>query len=247
MSGRRRFLDVSPEQEESMAKDAYNQTMKQYRHRLLPSNHPDTRLVERVARRIIKAAGMENLEWEFHVIDDPEKNAFVLPGGKVFVFTGILPIAANEAGLATVLGHEIAHQLARHSAEKLSFAKIVIFASVIFAWAFDPSYMIQRLVMDLGMMLPFSRKCESEADRMGLQLMAQACFDPRESVKMWSRMAASEKGFNLAFLNTHPASKDRMQKLEQWMPEAIDTANKSDCATTSAYADMFNKANLAYW
>jgi predicted Zn-dependent protease len=95
--------------------------------------------------------------------------------------------------------------------------------------------------------LPFSRKCEIEADQIGLQLIAQACFDPRESINMWARMASQERGPSLAFLNTHPASKDRIRKLEKWMPEALDTYHKSDCATTNAWADMFNKSKLAYW
>ncbi|KAF9360531.1 hypothetical protein BGX26_008951 [Mortierella sp. AD094] len=247
VSGRRRFIDVSVSQEEAMAKEAYKQVMREYGRKLLPPNHPYTQYVERIAKRIVKAAGMENLEWEFHVIQSDEKNAFVLPGGKVFVFTGILPIAENENGLATVLGHEIAHQLARHSAEKLSFTKIALFVGVIVSLVFDPSWTMQSIMMDLGMMLPFSRKCETEADQIGLQLMAQACFDPRESTKMWVRMASQERGPSLAFLNTHPASKDRIHNMEKWMPEALETYNKSDCATTSAYADMFNKRNLAYW
>ncbi|KAI7825202.1 peptidase family M48-domain-containing protein [Gamsiella multidivaricata] len=230
-----------------MAKQAYNQVMHQFGNKILPPNHPYTIFVKRVASRIIKAAGMENLDWEFHVIQSDEKNAFVLPGGKVFVFTGILPIAENENGLATVLGHEIAHQLARHSAEKLSFTKIAMFIGVIVALVFDPSWGIQRIMMDLGMMLPFSRKCETEADQIGLQLMAQACFDPRESTHMWERMASQERGPSLAFLNTHPASKDRVRKMEAWMPEALDTYNKSDCATTNSWADMFNKSKLASW
>ncbi|GJJ75869.1 metalloendopeptidase OMA1, mitochondrial [Entomortierella parvispora] len=247
MTGRRRFMDVSKAQEEMMAKEAYNQVMHEYRNQMLPANHAYTQYVKRVAGRIIKAAGMQDLDWEFHVIHSDEKNAFVLPGGKVFVFTGILPIAENENGLATVLGHEIAHQLARHSAEKLSFTKIALFVGAIVAIVFDPSYTSQRVLMELGMMLPFSRKCETEADQIGLQLIAQACFDPRESTKMWTRMSNQEKGLSFAFLNTHPASKDRVVKLEQWMPEAMETWHKSDCATTNAYADMFNKAKLAYW
>ncbi|KAF9147775.1 hypothetical protein BG015_010526 [Linnemannia schmuckeri] len=247
MTGRTRFMDVSLKQEESMAKEAYKQVMRQYQNQMLPDNHAYTLYVKRVAARIIKAAGMENLDWEFHVINSNEKNAFVLPGGKVFVFTGILPIAENENGLATVLGHEIAHQLARHSAEKLSFTKVALFLGLMFSVIFDPSYSVQRIVMDLGMMLPFSRKCETEADKIGLQLMAQACFDPRESTRMWTRMSNTERGLSLAFLNTHPASKDRVSNLEKWMPEAMDTWNKSDCATTNAYADMFNKSKLAYW
>ncbi|KAG0053969.1 hypothetical protein BGZ83_000113 [Gryganskiella cystojenkinii] len=247
MTGRRRFMDISQSQEAVMAQEAYQQVMHQYGNQILPPNHAYTQYVKKVAARIVRAAGMQDLEWEFHVIASDEKNAFVLPGGKVFVFTGILPIAQNEDGLATVLGHEIAHQLARHSAEKLSFTKIALFVGAIVAVVFDPSYTAQRVLMELGMMLPFSRKCETEADQIGLQLMSQACFDPRESTKMWTRMANQEKGVSLAFLNTHPASKDRVTKLEQWMPEAMDTWHKSDCATTSAYADMFNKAKLAHW
>ncbi|KAG0337454.1 hypothetical protein BG004_007630, partial [Podila humilis] len=95
--------------------------------------------------------------------------------------------------------------------------------------------------------LPFSRKCETEADQIGLQLMAQACFDPRESTRMWSRMHHTESGPSLSFLNTHPASKDRVSKLESWMPEAMNTWHTSDCATTNAYADMFNKVRHASW
>ncbi|KAF9956572.1 hypothetical protein BGZ70_009840 [Mortierella alpina] len=247
MTGRRRFMDVSTHQEEMMAKEAYKQVMREYQNKILPQNHPYTLYVKRIAQRIIQAAGMQNLDWEFHVIHSDEKNAFVLPGGKVFVFTGILPIAENENGLATVLGHEIAHQLARHSAEKLSFTKVALFLGLIVALVFDPSWSTQRIIMDLGMMLPFSRKCETEADQIGLQLIAQACFDPRESTRMWARMSAQERGPNLSFLNTHPSSKDRIVKMQQWMPEALETWHMSDCATTNAYADMFNKSRLASW
>ncbi|KAG0265308.1 hypothetical protein BG011_005008 [Mortierella polycephala] len=243
MTGRRRFMDVSVHQEEMMAKEAYNH----YQHQMLPDNHPYTLYVRRIAQRIIRAAGMENLDWEFHVIHSDEKNAFVLPGGKVFVFTGILPVAENEDGLATVLGHEIAHQLARHSAEKLSFTKIALLIGIVVSLVFDPSWSMQRIMMDLGMMLPFSRKCETEADRIGLQLIAQACFDPRESIKMWERMSSQERGLSLAFLNTHPSSKGRVAKLEEWMPEAMNTWHMSNCSETNAYADMFNRVKHVSW
>ncbi|KAG0330493.1 hypothetical protein BGZ99_003064 [Dissophora globulifera] len=247
VTGRRRFMDVSPQQEEMMAKEAYKQVMAQFGNHIVPSNHPYTQYVKRVASRIIKAAGLGHLDWEFHVVQSEEKNAFVLPGGKVFVFTGILPIAKNEDGLATVLGHEIAHQLARHSAEKLSFAKLTMLFGVIIAVVFDPSWTMQRAIMEFGMMLPFSRKCETEADQIGLLLVAQACFDPREAVHMWTRMASQEKGPSLAFLNTHPASKDRIKKLEEWMPKAMDTYRSSDCETTNEWADLFNRSDLAQW
>ncbi|KAF9578769.1 hypothetical protein BGW38_005275, partial [Lunasporangiospora selenospora] len=246
MTGRRRFIDVSVRQEEKMAKEAYKQVMS------MPSTHCSESsnlgdLNKAILPIFSKYCSLLDLDWEFHVIDSDEKNAFVMPGGKVFVFTGILPIAQNEDGLATVLGHEIAHQLARHSAEKLSFTKVALFLGVMISLVFDPSLMMQRLIMDLGMMLPFSRKCETEADQIGLQLMAQACFDPRESIKMWGRMHAQERGPSIGFLNTHPTSKNRIVKLEEWMPEALDTWHKSDCATTNAYAQMFNRSKLASW
>ncbi|KAF9163625.1 hypothetical protein DFQ27_001101 [Actinomortierella ambigua] len=248
VTNRRRFMDVSPAQEEVMAKQAYQQVMNEFGKSMLPPNHPVAQYVQRVARRIIQASGMQGLDWEVHVIQSDEKNAFVLPGGKVFVFTGILPIAANEDGLATVLGHEVAHQLARHSAEKLSFAKLVMLAGIVISAVLDPSYTTQQLIMHFGMMLPFSRKCETEADEIGLQLMAQACFDPRESPKMWARMHKTEKGqFRLAFLTTHPASQDRAKRLEEWMPQALDTWNKSDCAATNEYAAEFNRMRHAFW
>ncbi|KAG0338461.1 hypothetical protein BG004_007217, partial [Podila humilis] len=148
-------MDVSVKQEEMMAKEAYKQVMHQVFGGVeleVLLNHAYTHYVKRVAGRIIQAAGMQNLDWEFHVIASDEKNAFVLPGGKVFVFTGILPIAENENGLATVLGHEIAHQLARHSAEKLSFTKIAMFFGVLVSLVFDPSWSVQRIMMELGML-----------------------------------------------------------------------------------------------
>lgn len=143
-TGRWRFMDVSPSLEKNMGQQGYGEVISQYRGRILDSRHPSHRYVEEVARRIVKGSGLDKggVAWECHVIEDGSKNAFVLPGGKIFVFTGILPVCANEDGLAVVLGHggsslllsvavltsndaaEIAHQVARHSAERMSSMKV---------------------------------------------------------------------------------------------------------------------------
>ncbi|KAI9476307.1 MAG: peptidase M48 [Benjaminiella poitrasii] len=197
-----------------MAIQAYNEVMHQFGRRILPPNHPYTRFVKRVAERIVQVSGMEDMKWEFYVINSPEKNAFVLPGGKVFVFTGILPVVENEDGMAAVLGHEISHQLARHSAEKLSFAKILFALQyTLLLLGIDPSFVFNRLTYNFLMMMPFSRKCEKEADNIGLQLMAQACFDPRESIEVWKRMEMHAENGVPQFASTHPSHKNRIKLL----------------------------------
>jgi len=232
ISGRRRFMDVTPRQEEAMAVQAYNDIMFTYGRRILPPNHPYTRFVKRVGERLVRVSGMENIKWEFNVIDSPERNAFVLPGGKVFVFTGILPIVQNEDGMAAVLGHEISHQIARHSAEKLSFAKVILALRLTLAlFGVDPSILFNHLSMDLLMMKPFSRKCETEADDIGLQLMAQACFDPREAIKVWRRMEALSERDIPQFVNTHPSHKNRVEYLQKKLPAALQKREESDCSS----------------
>jgi Zn-dependent protease with chaperone function len=139
-----------------------------------------------------------------------------LPGGKVFVFTGILPIVENEDGMAAVLGHEISHQLARHSAEKLSFAKVLLAGQFTLAlFGIDPSFIFNRLTLNFLMEKPFSRKCETEADDIGLQLMALACFDPREAIEVWKRMEAAGGADIPQFMSTHPSHKNRIQYLSK--------------------------------
>ncbi|KAL7424718.1 metalloendopeptidase [Cryptotrichosporon argae] len=187
--------------------------------------------------------GKKQTEWEVYVIDDPKtKNAFVVPGGKIFVFTGILPVSANDNGLATVMGHEIAHQVARHSAERLSSMKVL----------FGLSFLLESLGLDVGMtrllltflyQLPNSRTNEKEADYIGLKLMAKACFDPTESPKMWERMAASEGGGgSVDFISTHPASTKRIKNLQEWLPEAMQVRAASPCGSTASHFGAFQDA-----
>ncbi|KAJ1936352.1 metalloendopeptidase [Linderina pennispora] len=150
-----------------------------------------------------------------------ERNAFVLPGGKVFVFTGILPITKTEDGLAAVLGHEIAHQYARHAAEKISQSNLLSFVYILASFFVDPSLLqLGRGMTHLLTVLPNSRACEREADYLGLLFMAQACYDPRAAVGLWQRMQMAEQGSPPQFLNTHPATGDRIEKITEWLPQA---------------------------
>lgn len=172
----------------------------------------------------------ENLAWEFNVIDDPETaNAFVMPGGKVAVYTGILEIAQNDEGLATVMGHEIAHVLAEHGNERMSQALLTQLGGVALSTALSSQPgLTQQLFMgaygagsQVGILLPYGRLQESEADRIGLHLMAIAGYDPRASVGFWQRMAAEGGPRPPTFLSTHPDPENRIAGIQQHMPEAL--------------------------
>ncbi|RME73589.1 MAG: M48 family peptidase, partial [Planctomycetota bacterium] len=172
-----------------------------------------------------------NYDWEFRVIDAPDTvNAFCLPGGKVAFYTGILPICQNEAGVAVVMGHEVAHALARHGAERISQSLVLNLgiAAISAAASKDPETR-EEIAAALGVgtaltiALPFSRKQESEADYIGLMLMAKAGYDPREAPKFWKRMEAASNGEQPPeFLSTHPSHERRIEDLEDAMPEAME-------------------------
>ncbi|KAJ3253840.1 hypothetical protein HK103_007701 [Boothiomyces macroporosus] len=152
ISNRSRFMAVSESQEIAMGEEAYLQLKRQYQHAILPPDHPLSLLCNKVSRALIRVSGLSHLKWEVYVVDRNIKNAFVLPGGKIFVFTGILPIVKNEDGLAAVLGHEIAHQVARHAGEKVSWSFVTgifgFFASIFFGAGAQT-----RLFTELGIMV----------------------------------------------------------------------------------------------
>lgn len=202
--------------------------------------------------RLIPQSGYENAEWEVRVIDDPEqKNAFVVPGGKVFVFSGILPICAGDDGLAAVLGHEIAHQVAHHTAEKLSKNGLVALVAIAIAFTLDVSGQLPHLILDLVLSRPGSRKMESEADFIGLLMMAKACYDPNAAVGLWQRMSRSEQNAPPQWLSTHPASENRIARIQEWLPQAKQAANESECGSTMTYANDFKQTfghgNDGFW
>jgi metalloendopeptidase OMA1, mitochondrial len=191
-------------------------------------------LVQKVGRKIAAAANehLPNAQWEFVVFDSPEANAFCLPGGKVGVYKGILPITKDEAGLATVIGHEVGHAAAQHGGERMSqqlaaqtggqlLGVALSGADPRVQSAFQLAYPIGAQV---GVLLPFGRKQESEADRMGLIYMARAGYDPEAAVAFWERFSEhnTSRGAKQgpAFLRTHPVNEVRIQQIKQWLPEA---------------------------
>ncbi|KAL2047239.1 hypothetical protein N7G274_001258 [Stereocaulon virgatum] len=243
VSGRLRFNCVSEKYEEQAAEQQFHMVMQEFRGRVLPPNHPSSRLVNRVLQRLIPASGLEGQQWEVRVIHDPEqKNAFVMPGGKVFVFSGMLPICGGEDGLAAVLGHEIAHQLAHHTGEKLSSYVYLVPLAFLAAYTIDISGQMASFILDLILSRPGSRKMESEADYIGLLLMAEACYDPNAAVGLWQRMAKAEQYAPPQFLSTHPASKNRIARIQEWLPQAQEKQAESQCGSTLGYADEFKRA-----
>ncbi|MBI4242431.1 MAG: M48 family metallopeptidase [Candidatus Rokubacteria bacterium] len=189
-------------------------------------------LVTRVGTRIARATGRLDYRWEFTVIEDSKQvNAFALPGGKVAVYTGILPVTRDEAGLATVMGHEVAHATARHGGERVSQGLLVQvgLAATQAAMATRDPRTVQQVTgllgagAAVGVILPFSRAQESEADHLGLIYMAKAGYDPRAAVSFWQRMEQAAQGRRSPpeFLSTHPSHGARIRQIEQWIPEAM--------------------------
>ncbi|THY34900.1 hypothetical protein D6D01_01771 [Aureobasidium pullulans] len=244
VSGRRRFNIISAASEQQSGEELYQQVMSEYQGRILPPSHPQHKLVQRVLNRLIPHSGLptETNNWEVHVIKDEQKNAFVIPGGKVFVFSGILEVCQGEQGLAAVLGHEIAHNVAHHSAERMSsyfvFLPVAIVASLLLGLG-DVGNVFTRMVVDLVFLRPGSRKQESEADYIGLMMMSQACYDPSAAVGLWSRMHDAEEGAPPQFLSTHPSSHNRMEKIQSWLGDAEMKREQSGCGQIADHANQF--------
>lgn len=176
---------------------------------------------------------LKNYRWEYSLVDSDKVNAFCMPGGKIVVYKGILPIAQDRAGLAAILGHEVAHALANHGQQRMSASKIqqAVGAAGQFAFEDEQSRQIfskaYGLGSQVGVMLPFSRKHESQADKIGLDLMAIAGYDPNEAADLWRRMSQKSGGEKPPeFLSTHPSNKTRIDNIEKWAPGAKATGKK---------------------
>ncbi|KXG47895.1 Chaperone, tailless complex polypeptide 1 [Penicillium griseofulvum] len=236
MTGRRRFNCVSRHQELKMGEESYREVLIAERGKVLPHNHPLTRMVDGVLQRLVPQVPIEGADWKVHVIkDDSMLNAFVLPGGKVFVYTGILPICKDEDGLAAVLGHEIAHVVAHHPAERMSTSFITLGAVFAISFLFDVSGQFSSFLLNLMYSLPNSRTQEAEADKIGLMMMSKACFNPAAAVKLWARMYEQEKEAPPQFMSTHPSSYNRMEAIQGWLDKAEAVYDENGCSAIKGY------------
>jgi predicted Zn-dependent protease len=189
-----------------------------------------TEAVEHYYREQGRASELSNFSWEFNVIEDDQVNAWCMPGGKVVVYTGLLPVTQNDEGLAVVLGHEIAHAIARHGSERMSQGLMVQLGGMALSEAMKTRpEATQQLFMQayglgtqIGLTLPYSRLHEKEADYMGLIFMAMAGYNPQTAVEFWQRMAAAKDGASPPeLLSTHPADATRIRYIEEMLPEIM--------------------------
>lgn len=247
--GRSQVVAISPEQEAQLGLQAYREVLSTSR-----VVHQGSKVLEvrRVTQRLIDATNSPEFQqkigikippfdWKLEVVEDKQVNAFCLPGGKIVVYTGILPVSVNDAGLATVIGHEISHALAHHGAERMAqqqMAQIGLSAAGASIGDMDPQKRQQvMMVLNAGTkfgILKYSRAHESEADHVGLLLMAAAGYDPRESIEFWKRMtAATGAGAPSEFMSTHPSHGTRIHDLKEWMPEAMKIYERSSARSHS--------------
>lgn len=223
----------------SMSLQQYDQFLKEHK---VSTNREQTQLVKRVGAKVQKAVEqyfadsglsehLSGYKWEFNLVEDKQVNAWCMPGGKVVVYTGILPVAQTEAGLAVVMGHEIAHAIAEHGNERMSQGLMAQLGGVALSTALaTKSPATQQLWMQVygvgaqyGAILPYGRLQESEADHLGLIFMAMAGYDPHEAVPFWERMAAQKGGkAPPEFLSTHPSDATRIENIKRLIPKAME-------------------------
>jgi predicted Zn-dependent protease len=239
VTGRKQLSLVRESDLQLMATTQYNTFLTENKV-LSSSTNKDAAMVDRVGARISnsitnyynsqgKGLVLEGYKWEFNTVDSKEVNAWCMPGGKVVVYTGLLPVTQNEKALAIVMGHEIAHSIAKHGNERMSQAMVQQMGGMALEVAlaqkpketqdlFLQSYGIGSQV---GAMLPWSRQQETEADKFGLIFAAMAGYDPQEAIPFWQRMSTASGANPPEFLSTHPSDETRIRKLKQFMPEAL--------------------------
>ncbi|MCH2489155.1 MAG: M48 family metallopeptidase [Flavobacteriales bacterium] len=224
-----------------MAFQQYNQFLSENK---VVRGTSDARMIQNVGQKIAAASEryltangypgyLNDYRWEYNLIEDPAVNAWAMPGGKIVFYTGIMPVTQNEAGVAAVMGHEVAHALANHGQQRMSATQLQSLGAVAGNLAlgndpknqqiFNTAYGIGTQV---GVLLPFSRKHETEADRIGLTLMAIAGYDPIVAANLWQRMKQQGGGSPPEFLSTHPSSDTRIRNIQAWAPEAKAEARK---------------------
>lgn len=262
---RYRFLWVPYWLEKKIGDYSYSQILYQYKNQIAPPSDPAYRQILKIMNNLLSSAiqslpdprqkeHIKNLKWQIHIIRsdasaDPP-NAFILPNGKIFIFSSIFPICKNEDGLATVLAHELSHQLAHHSLEQLSKQPIYIMLSTLLYAATGISGFNDLLIAGF-LQMPASREMESEADRIGCELMARSCYNVREASAFWRRMEQWENDMKLRsmlssggvlqeFLSTHPNTHKRQQDIELWMPELEQIKEQAGCYQWGAFQQTLN-------
>jgi len=239
VTGRKQLSLVKESDLQLMAVTQYNKFLTE--NKVLSSgNNKDAAMVDRVGARIAnsitkyyashgKELVLEGYKWEFNTVDSKEVNAWCMPGGKVVVYTGLLPITQNETALAIVMGHEIAHSIAKHGNERMSQAMVQQMGGMALEVALaqkpketqDLFLLSYGIGSQVGAMLPWSRQQESEADKFGLIFAAMAGYNPQEAISFWQRMSTASVENPPEFLSTHPSDETRIRKLKQYMPEAL--------------------------
>ncbi|HYO22130.1 MAG TPA: M48 family metallopeptidase [Flavisolibacter sp.] len=239
ITGRNQLKLVSEQELQSMASQQYQQFMSE--NRVVAGGDRDAEMVRRVGNRIASAVTqyfnskglgdqLQGYKWQFNLVQDNSANAWAMPGGKVAVYTGLLPITKNEAALAVVLGHEVAHAVLAHGNERMSqgLAQQLGGTALSVALANKPAatqnifLQAYGLGSQVGVLLPFSRKQELESDRYGLIFAAMAGYNPREAIPLWQRMEAQSNGQKPPeFMSTHPSEGRRIEQLQKYMPEAL--------------------------
>lgn len=240
VTGRSQFKLVPESELQAMAQQQYQQFLSSSKV-VSSGNNRDAEMVRRVGKRVTDAveryytknklsSGLDGFKWEYNLIDDKAVNAWAMPGGKIVVYSGLLPVTRNEAALAVVIGHEISHAIFQHGNERMSQGLVQQLGGVALSVAlsnqpsqtqnlFNAAYGIGT---NVGLILPFSRKQESEADRYGIIWTAMAGYNPQEAIPLWQRMEAASNGQKPPeFLSTHPSEGTRIANLKKWMPEAM--------------------------
>ncbi|SLN73781.1 M48 family metallopeptidase [Oceanibacterium hippocampi] len=221
VTDRSQLVLISEDQATALGADAYRQILAE---KQISDDPGKNEMVNRIGRRIAAVSDDPGYDWEFNVLVDPTANAFALPGGKVAVNTGLFDVARTEGQLAAVMAHEVGHAVARHSAERLSRQMVIETGLGAAGMTSQTAAQFSGLLAQaatLGLVLPFSRKQEAEADEIGLIYMARAGYDPREAVELWRNIDAQAGQRAPEFLSTHPAPGNRIEHLQSIMPKAL--------------------------
>lgn len=228
-SGRSQLIFTSEEEENNMGVQAWREIRSGNR---LSDNSEYIAAVKRVGKNIAAVVNKPDYDWEFAVFENPQPNAFCLPGGKIGVYTGIFDYASNDAELAAVVGHEIGHAIARHAGERISQAKLQMVGQRVLASTVtkgrDAAMLAYGLASQLGVTLPYSRQHEYEADFLGLVFMAKAGYDPKYALLFWEKFSKlSKTGAIGEYFSTHPISAKRLERMRQNMPKALEFYRKA--------------------